>query len=120
VLENSDASPGRIAEEFDPKVAELVRANTHDDAIPDKIEQYKEMFARCRQAGTDALAIKAADLLDNTRHFEQGDAHKRKLQLEKIEYFLDLAAESLEGHAVWRDLRERYRALPREDQSDSR
>src|SRR5829696_8268273 len=76
VLENSDVPARRIEEEFGPEVAKLVRANTHDEAISDKTEQYKEMFARCKQAGPDALAIKAADLLDNTRYIEQADAQK--------------------------------------------
>jgi (p)ppGpp synthase/HD superfamily hydrolase len=109
-VEASGLPLSEIEAQFGPKVAGLVQANSNDESIEDKTERYKDTFRRCMEQGTDALSIKAADLLDNTVHSYKGekDAEKRQKDLEKVRYFLDFALGRLRGSQVWADLHREY------------
>lgn len=111
VLESTGATPEQLEFEFGPDVAQLVQANSNNEAIQDKTEQYQDTFRRCLDAGSDALAIKAADQMDNLAAFPQeDDQEKKRRHLEKAAYFLDLSAGALPGARVWSDLKKSYKA----------
>lgn len=111
VIESTAATAEQVEAEFGTEVALLVKANSHDQSIPDMPEQYKDTFRRCLEAGEDALAIKAADQMDNlAASGQEDDAEKQQLHLEKAAYLLDLSSSVLSGKRVWQDLKRAYEA----------
>ncbi len=105
-LEASDATPEQIEARFGAEVRRLVEANSNDESIKDKTQQYRDTFRRCMEAGKDALMIKGADLLDNTVHSysREKDPEKRGHSLAKVKYFLDFTADALAGSRLRDDL----------------
>jgi len=71
LLEDSETTIEEIREEFGDKIANLVLVNSFDKTIKEKKKRYYESFARCLEAGKDALVIKAADVLDNRERLER-------------------------------------------------
>lgn len=55
----------QIKERFGQYVYELVEVNTKDKTIDGWQAQYAELLSRVARYGTDALIVKAADILDN-------------------------------------------------------
>jgi len=66
VLEDTDVTADQLEEKFGPGVLRLVLAVTEDstERVP-VAEQAEHVAARCRAAGVDACALKAADLTVN-------------------------------------------------------
>lgn len=79
MLEWSTASEEMLRQEFGDRITQLVKANTKDDSIVEKIEKTQELIRRCVVAGQDALIIKAADILDS---FKWYSAQKNSDELE--------------------------------------
>lgn len=69
MLEWSGANEEMLRQEFGDRITKLVRANTKDDSIVDKIEKTHELVQRCIAAGQEALIIKAADTLDSYKWY---------------------------------------------------
>jgi len=65
VIEDTKTPIEEVRSLFGETVSTLVEANSFDETIDDKVERYKETFDRCRNAGRDALIVKAADIFDN-------------------------------------------------------
>jgi (p)ppGpp synthase/HD superfamily hydrolase len=106
ILEDTAAPPEAIREKFGDNVAKLVEANSFDEGISDKAEQYKELFLRCKNAGKDATVIKAADILDNSNYYDSNQH-----LLEKMRYFIEFSKEDLGGEPVWETLKEQATRL---------
>ena len=112
LLEDSDTTPRQIEREFGPEVARLVEANTFDRDIADEGERDREMLLRCEGAGGDAMLIKAADILDNSRRWGlgPGDALSERL-LRKVGLCLELSGGALGDEPVRGDLGRECRSL---------
>lgn len=70
------------------------------------------MLLRCESAGRDAMLIKAADILDNSRRWrlKPGDVLSERL-LRKVGLCLELSEEVLGDESVWADLDREYGLL---------
>lgn len=73
LVEDTDVDIGAIRDEFGGEVARLVSALTFDATITDRAGRFQEHFERCKAAGPDAIAIMAADFLDNSFFYAPGD-----------------------------------------------
>lgn len=62
-----------LTEKFGTEVTRLVMASSKDFNITDKGQQKIELIERCVKEGEDALIVKAADILDNTKHYKKVD-----------------------------------------------
>jgi len=109
LIEDTTLPPERIGQEFGHDVLRLVEANTFDASISDRLERAREMYARCLAAGKDALLIKTADTLDNSRSFHLiQDGETRQYMLTKIYDLLVLSADPLRGESVWEELHRQW------------
>jgi len=68
-LEDTALTEDGIKEKFGSEILMLVKANTKDGTIADKIEKRRELIERCAKTNEDAAIIKAADIIDNIRYF---------------------------------------------------
>jgi len=66
ILEKTTLTPAHIGRRFGSRVAHLVAACTNDNDIADPIARYADSLKRCLRLGSDALAVRAADLIDNS------------------------------------------------------
>lgn len=112
LLEDSETSTEEIKERFGNKIADLVSANSFNEAIKDKKERYYESFTRCFSAGKDAMVIKAADILDNSHYYQLAeDRELYQWLLAKMKHFIDHSAEVLKNNYVWKELKRQYENL---------
>jgi (p)ppGpp synthase/HD superfamily hydrolase len=72
VVEDSEIEVGEVERRFGPRVAELVAAMTEDPTIEDYHERKHAQRERVEAAGTEAVAIYAADKLSNLRDTRRG------------------------------------------------
>lgn len=109
LIEDTTLPPEQIGQEFGHEVLRLIEANTFDASIADKLERAREMYARCLAVGKDALLIKAADTLDNSRSFHLiQDEETRQYMLTRIYDLLVLSADPLRGEPVWEELHRQW------------
>jgi len=108
VVEDTDATVEEVEAQFGVRVAELVKAMTFDMELEPQ-RRSQDSIDRCKQSGREALAIKAADLLDNLR-FYLADANPSRFgQLaETLKYFLEASEEELGSEDSWVEI-DRYR-----------
>lgn len=106
ILEDTNITQDQIKEEFGDEVTRLIDANTFDDSIEDKQEQYRRLFSKCLKSGKSALIIKAADILDNSDYYD-----RNKELLEKMQYFIEVSSEALGDEKVWQELNRKYESL---------
>ena len=101
VVEDTHATVEEVEAQFGVRVAELVRALTFDMELEPQ-RRSQDSVDRCKLLGKEALAIKAADLLDNL-HFYLADANPSRFgQLaESLKYFLDASVEELGQENDW-------------------
>lgn len=105
LLEDTKISEEELKNEFGEKILNLVKANTFDDSISDKTEQYKEMFTRTIKAGKEAMIIKAADILENSYHWDKAiNEEQVNWLITKEKHFLELTAIELKDEVVYKDL----------------
>lgn len=90
VVEDSDVGPSEIASRFGSHVAEVVSALTEDEGIDDYEERKAEHRDRVEAAGTDAVAIYAADKLANLRDMRRLYAEIGERAAERFTAPLDL------------------------------
>jgi len=120
LIEDSATTLNEIERSFGASVAQLVSANTFDKTIEDRIQRDMDMLERCQQAGKDALLIKAADILENSYHFQLDPA--RDLDgwlLKKMGLFLEMSRKELEGSVIWERLKMQHRKLAEMFDGDS-
>ncbi|MBU1924346.1 MAG: HD domain-containing protein [Candidatus Omnitrophica bacterium] len=72
-LEFSDIGEQKLQDEFGKNVARIVRACTKKKTIEDDNERIDELVLRCSREGTDALIVRAADILDSFKYYTQGN-----------------------------------------------
>lgn len=70
VVEWTDSSEELVQKEFGKSVFDIVIANTQDDNIGEKTERWQDMVLRCVELGSDALIVKAADVLDSYKFYQ--------------------------------------------------
>lgn len=109
LLEDTDVKFKDIEKRFGNKVANLVKYNSFDGKIKDRVESYKENFERCLKAGKEALIIKAADLYENSFYccFDE-KGQKNEWWIQKMKYFIDISKELLKEEKIYKDLIDRY------------
>jgi guanosine-3',5'-bis(diphosphate) 3'-pyrophosphohydrolase len=106
VVEDTEASIKEVQIQFGPRVAELVEAMTYNQKLNAQ-NQSRDSIDRCKQLGKDALAIKAADLLDNLRFYLSEAKPGRIGQLAaSLQYFLDTSADELGDEASWNEIKQ--------------
>jgi (p)ppGpp synthase/HD superfamily hydrolase len=86
VVEDSEIEPAEIERRFGERVAALVAAMTEDPAITDYHERKRAQRAQVEAAGSDAIAIYAADKLANLRdvrraYAREGEAIRSRFQV---------------------------------------
>lgn len=91
VVEDTDITVTDVEREFGQQVAQYVEALT----IPDR-QDVKQSFARAAQLGGDVLAIRAADLIQNSYYYNLAPVDMQKELRSKYEYFMELSYEALE------------------------
>lgn len=112
LIEDSDATIEQIRQKFGDKVAALVDANSFDESIQDKTEQYKHLFDKSLKTGKEALIIKAADILDNSDYYHLAGSKELESHLiEKMSYFIELSKDILKDEIVWNELRIKHESL---------
>ncbi len=103
VLEDTATSLENIKKKFGKGVAELVLACSFDKSVSNETRRYEESFQRAAKYGTEALVIKAADILDNSYYIKLADYSKQKWLLEKIRHFLDISKNQIGRTKVYKD-----------------
>ncbi len=112
LIEDTTLSAEDIRREFGEEIFRLIEANTFDPAIADRLERAREMYSRCFAVGRDALLIKVADTLDNSRSFHLiEDEGTRRYMLTCIGDLLTLSADLLSDESVWGELHRQWVAL---------
>jgi hypothetical protein len=67
VLEDTDTDEAELAERFEPRVSELVRAVTEDPTIRDEGDRKRALRSKVDRAPEDAKAVFAADKVSKVR-----------------------------------------------------
>ncbi|MEM3112446.1 MAG: HD domain-containing protein [Candidatus Anstonellales archaeon] len=112
LLEDTQASIEEIEDKFGEKVARLVSVSTFDKEIEDKEERYKENFNKALRLGSEALAIRASDLVDNSYYYSLvDDPEVYNHLLEKLSYFLKIAKNRIGKEKIYKDLEDRFKVL---------
>ncbi|HEX2787756.1 MAG TPA: HD domain-containing protein [Ignavibacteria bacterium] len=110
LLEDSKVTSKQIQKNFNKDIARLVEAVSFNPYIKDKEEQYIEMFIRTKKAGFPALAVKCADLLDNSNYYQfERNKKSKKLLLDKLSYFLKISKEELKDFLLYKELNSVYK-----------
>ncbi|WP_336035372.1 HD domain-containing protein [Halobacterium yunchengense] len=90
LLEDTDVAADEIRSKFGDDVASVVEATSFDENIDDYLERHLDIYVRCFELGRSAVAVKAADILDNSDYYGLGDSEERQEnQIEKMSYFID-------------------------------
>lgn len=111
LLEDTRVEEKNIEEAFGKKVVNLVKANSFNKEIEDYEERYKDTFKRCLEAGKDALAIKAVDILDNSNYYHLAKGEMKDKLMQKMNYFLDVSGEKIKKEKAWKELEAKFKPL---------
>lgn len=65
------------------------------------------MFIRTKKAGFPALAIKCADLLDNSNYYNLGSKKLKKILLGKLSHFIKISRTELKDFPLYKKLKKR-------------
>jgi (p)ppGpp synthase/HD superfamily hydrolase len=108
LMEDSVTGYDEIEDMFGEVIARGVMSLTENKKLNDYKERYEENFKRIVEAGEDMVAIKLADLYDNSFYIHLlKDRRKQKLVIDKIGYFLDLV-KGMEHSKSYKLLEEKY------------
>ncbi|MDD3190141.1 MAG: HD domain-containing protein [Candidatus Pacebacteria bacterium] len=108
LIEDSAVKIEDIEREFGENIAGNVASLSEDENISVYKERYKENFDRIIQRGTEAVAVKLADLYDNGFYLSLTDKKTQVIILDKIADFLDITEGVLAGE-IWGMLQEKYK-----------
>lgn len=112
LLEDTETPLEEIEQAFGKRVADLVKANSFDRGIEDKKKRYQQTLDRCLKIGKEALAVKAADILDNSNYYSLVEDKKlHQWLLEKMGHFIDHSEKFLKDEVVWKDLKKKHHEL---------
>ena len=105
LLEDTKASEKGIEAEFGKEVFDLVKISTFDKTISDKTERYKINFDKAINSGSNALVIRASDLLDNSFYYSLvKDKSVFNHLVEKLGYFLRISEPIIGKEKIYDDL----------------
>jgi len=90
VVEKSEVESGELRERFGDAVADLVEVLTEDETIEEYEERKREHRQRVARAGSDAVAIFAADKLTNVAMLREAYALIAERVSEELAVTLDL------------------------------
>lgn len=106
ILEDSEIILEEIKKRFGKKVAKLVEVNSLDLSMPKNFKRYKKAYSFARKSGSEALLIRGADLLDNSKYYYLVKSKNlKKLLLWKYDYFLKISEELIGNTQVFKDLK---------------
>jgi guanosine-3',5'-bis(diphosphate) 3'-pyrophosphohydrolase len=74
LLEDTDVTSDEIRSKFGRDAANIVEATSFDESIDDYLERHCDIYKRCFELGRSAVAVKAADILDNSDYYGLGDS----------------------------------------------
>lgn len=89
VLEDTDAQRADLEAHFGRRVAELVALVSDDPDIPDQEARKDDVRERVRRAGSDALAVYAADKVSKVRELRMlitGGLERRQVEIRLARY----------------------------------
>lgn len=91
LIEDSAVTAQDISGVFGDDVAKWVDAVSFRSDIIDRMDQYRELFARVVACGREAVVIKAVDLFINSLYIHLvPDFSKQRDLVKKLEYFLEV------------------------------
>lgn len=109
LLEDTDVTSDEIRSKFGKDVADIVEATSFDENIDDYLERHYDIYKRCFELGRSAVAVKAADILDNSDYYGLGDSEElQKNQIEKMEYFIDKSEPYIGEEDIFQELNGKF------------
>jgi len=111
ILEDSPTTVTELKElGLSARVLDLLHLVTHDEALPEGDGRFVEMLGRIVQRGdTDALAIKAADIMDNlVGCVTLSPARRQNMRLTKAPFIRNISQGYIQK-ALWEALNEKIR-----------
>lgn len=103
VVEDTDITIDDVEQSFGHQVAVYVDALTVSDT-----QDIMQSFARTAELGSEALSIRAADLIQNSYYYHLASADMQKRLRDKFVYFMELSGELLD-EALVSELSKAYR-----------
>lgn len=103
VVEDTDITVERVEQHFGQQVAQYVDALTISDT-----QDVTQSFTRTAEIGSEALSIRAADLIQNSHYYHLAPADMQKQLRNKFVYFMNLSQGLLDGSLVT-EINEAYR-----------
>lgn len=103
VVEDTDITIDDVGQSFGHQVAVYVDALTVSDT-----QDIMQSFARTAELGSEALSIRAADLIQNSYYYHLALTDMQKRLRDKFVYFMELSGELLDG-ALVSELSKAYR-----------
>ena len=109
LLEDTAVTSDEIRSNFGKAVATIVEATSFDESIDDYLERHSDMYNRCFELGSSAVAVKAADIVDNSDYYSIGDSEELQTnQFEKMEYFIENAEPYIGADDIYRELNDKF------------
>ena len=103
VVEDTDITIDDVRQSFGHQVAVYVDALTVSDT-----QDIMQSFARTAELGSEALSIRAADLIQNSYYYHLASTDMQKRLRDKFVYFMELSGELLD-EALVSELSKAYR-----------
>ena len=103
VVEDTDITIDDVEQSFGHQVAVYVDALTVSDT-----QDIMQSFARTAELGSEALSIRAADLIQNSYYYHLASTDMQKRLPDKFVYFMELSGELLD-EALVSELSKAYR-----------
>lgn len=103
VVEDTDITIDDVGQSFGHQVAVYVDALTVSDT-----QDIMQSFARTAELGSEALSIRAADLIQNSYYYHLASTDMQKRLRDKFVYFMELSGELLDK-ALVSELSKAYR-----------
>ena len=103
VVEDTDITIDDVEQSFGHQVAVYVDALTVSDT-----QDIMQSFARTAELGSEALSIRAADLIQNSYYYHFASTDMQKRLRDKFVYFMELSGELLD-EALVSELSKAYR-----------
>lgn len=103
VVEDTDITIDDVGQSFGHQVAVYVDALTVSDT-----QDIMQSFARMAELGSEALSIRAADLIQNSYYYHLASTDMQKRLRDKFVYFMELSGELLD-EALVSELSKAYR-----------
>ena len=103
VVEDTDITIDDVGQSFGHQVAVDVDALTVSDT-----QDIMQSFARTAELGSEALSIRAADLIQNSYYYHLASTDMQKRLRDKFVYFMELSGELLD-EALVSELSKAYR-----------